>query len=332
MRISTIIPAYNRADLIGETLRTILSQSRPPHEVIVVDDGSTDGTQDAVTAFGKDVTLICQANAGAGPARNAGFARSSGNIIHFMDSDDLCSLNFYEAAAKRIEAGADMTYGPWLKTRIEGNRLDPEPVVHQQGPVPPGTPIDVLALLVDWVTVFQPCMFRRDLIERAGPYRHDLRSGQDTEVLYRIMAAARHVQHMPETLILNRWHPEDQLSEQDLSKRLVYRAHLWSIMQKHLDKRTDLKWTEKRTFRIKKYHVATEAMPYDPAEAKALMSDVRFADRLSSALRRLLHRIRMRIQVMMTGNPYPATLAAAPILDDQRKLIRQLGYALGSTK
>lgn len=329
MRISTIIPAYNRADLIGETLRTILSQSRPPHEVIVVDDGSTDGTPDAVSAFGKDVTLICQTNAGAGPARNAGFARSSGEIIHFMDSDDLCSLNFYEAAARRIEDGADMTYAPWLKTRFDGSRLDPEPIVLQQGPVPVDMQIDILALLIEWVTVFQPCLFRRELIKRAGPYRHDLKPSEDTELLYRITAAAKAPVHVDDVLILYRVHPENQVSEQNLSKRLVDRAHLWSIMQQHLDNRTDLKWTERRTFRIKKYFVALEAFPHDPVKAESLLNDVRLSDRQAYAWRHFINRVRAKLRVVTSGNPYTRPFCARPLREKQRELIAGLGYTLG---
>ncbi|MGE3689833.1 MAG: glycosyltransferase family 2 protein [Novosphingobium sp.] len=328
MRISTIIPAYNRADLIGETLRTVLSQSLPPHEVIVVDDGSSDGTPDAVAAFGKDVTLIRQANAGAGPARNAGFARSSGDVIHFMDSDDLCSLNSYEAAMRRFEAGADMVYGPWLKTRFNGTRLDPEPFVLQQGPIASTRPNDVLALMVDWVTVFQPCLFRRELIERAGPYRADLKPSEDTELLYRIMAAARAPAHVAEALVLYRVHPENQVSEQNLGRRLIDRANLWSVLEQHAKARDDLDATFWRRFRRRKYEVAVEVREYDAARAEALESDVGVADRMLHPLRQFARRVRMRLQVMATGNPYPRTLSAAPISPGQREQVRLLGYEL----
>ncbi len=327
MRISTIIPAYNRADLIGETLRTVLSQSRPPHEVIVVDDGSTDGTPDAVTKFGKAVTLIRQANAGAGPARNAGFARSSGEIVHFMDSDDLCSLNFYAESAAAIEAGADMTYAPWLRTKFNGGKLDPEPVVLQQGPVPGPRSLAELALLVGWVTVFQTCLFRRDLLKLAGPYRHDLKPSEDTELLYRITAASSQPMHVGGVLILYRVHPENQVSEQNLQAKLVDRAHLWSILQQHIDQRA-IDQKSRRLFRARKYGVCREAAPYAPEKVATLMSDVTSTDKVIYALLNLLNRVRGRIGVTFKGNPYPWPMAAASVSPVQHELISQLGYEL----
>ena len=329
MRISTIIPAYNRADLIGETLRSVLEQARPPHEVIVVDDGSRDGTLDVVAGFGKAVTLLRQANAGAGPARNAGFARSTGDIVHFMDSDDLSSLNTYVEAERAFVAGADMTYGPWLKTRLEGRRLlDPEPFVLQQGPVPGSVPPDVLALLVDWVTVFQPCLFRRELIVRAGPYRSDLKPSEDTELLYRILRAARMPVHTPEAILLYRVHPENQVSEQNLAQRLIDRANLWAVMQDHLLARDDVGASARRRFRRKKFDVAYEVRAYDRARADALCGDVGALDRGLRPVRHFARRVRGKLKMLATGNPYAPAFAAAPLRPGQREEIRRLGYAL----
>ena len=85
---SVIIPTYNRAGLIGDTLASVLLQ--PTHcQVIVVDDGSTDGTPDVVATFGDRVTLLRQSNRGPGAARNAGLAVATGDYVAFLDSDDL---------------------------------------------------------------------------------------------------------------------------------------------------------------------------------------------------------------------------------------------------
>src|SRR4051812_23345434 len=86
---SVIIPAYNRAQLIGRTLQTALAQEFSDYEIIVVDDGSTDETATISASFGSKVRVMARENAGPGAARNAGIAHATGDYIVFLDSDDL---------------------------------------------------------------------------------------------------------------------------------------------------------------------------------------------------------------------------------------------------
>ncbi|HEY4077870.1 MAG TPA: glycosyltransferase family A protein [Rhizomicrobium sp.] len=88
-RISAIIPAYNRAGFLAETLNAIASQTEPPDEIIVVDDGSTDDTAVVVEAFSENVRYLRISNSGAPVARNIGAAQASGDWLWFCDSDDL---------------------------------------------------------------------------------------------------------------------------------------------------------------------------------------------------------------------------------------------------
>ncbi|HVC60147.1 MAG TPA: glycosyltransferase family A protein [Acetobacteraceae bacterium] len=89
MDISVVIPTYNRADLLPLTLDTVLGQSRAPAEVIVVDDGSTDGTAAVVQKFADRVRYYCIENSGEFAARNFGVAHARYPWIAFCDSDDL---------------------------------------------------------------------------------------------------------------------------------------------------------------------------------------------------------------------------------------------------
>jgi hypothetical protein len=133
--ISVIIPAYNRANLIGETLKSLLNQTVPAKEIIVVDDGSQDGTAEAVLEMLKlgeaeklkiserkpwpEIKVIRQANAGPGAARNRGMAEATGEFIHFFDSDDIAAPNKHEVQLRALlETGADIAYGPWVKGRF----------------------------------------------------------------------------------------------------------------------------------------------------------------------------------------------------------------------
>ena len=91
MNVSVVIPTYNRATVIGEALNSVMSQTYRNFEILVVDDGSMDDTAERVERFVQEghVRLIRQANAGASAARNAGIRLCKGEIISFLDSDDL---------------------------------------------------------------------------------------------------------------------------------------------------------------------------------------------------------------------------------------------------
>lgn len=86
---STIVPVYNRAELIQHTLDSIMSQKDRDTEIIVVDDGSTDGTFDTLAKYGNEIRVFRQQNKGPGAARNLGIQYANGKYITFLDSDDL---------------------------------------------------------------------------------------------------------------------------------------------------------------------------------------------------------------------------------------------------
>jgi glycosyltransferase involved in cell wall biosynthesis len=87
--ISCIVPVYNGARYVGEAIESILGQTLPPTEIIVVDDGSTDTTADVVKAFAAQVNYVRQDNAGPASARNRGIGLASGRFLAFLDADDL---------------------------------------------------------------------------------------------------------------------------------------------------------------------------------------------------------------------------------------------------
>jgi glycosyltransferase involved in cell wall biosynthesis len=88
-RVSLIIPCFNAAAYVAEAIHSALSQSRPPDEVVVVDDGSGDESVAVVGRFGATVRSLRQANQGSSVARNNGIANSRGDLIAFLDADDL---------------------------------------------------------------------------------------------------------------------------------------------------------------------------------------------------------------------------------------------------
>lgn len=88
--VSVVIPAYNAGSTLGETLRSVLAQTHPTLDVVVVDDGSRDDTPRVAAAFGERVRVISQANAGIATARNVSLRAARGDFIALLDADDLC--------------------------------------------------------------------------------------------------------------------------------------------------------------------------------------------------------------------------------------------------
>lgn len=89
MLFSVVIPVYNRKDLLQDTLQSVFAQTDRDFEVLVVDDGSTDGSVDFVASFPEPITLLRQQNQGPGAARNRGLSVARGDYVAFLDSDDI---------------------------------------------------------------------------------------------------------------------------------------------------------------------------------------------------------------------------------------------------
>lgn len=87
--VSTIIPTYNRANLVSAAIDSVLAQTYKHVEVIVIDDGSADGTLEVLNRYGNRIQVISQSNAGPAAARNRGVTAAHGEMIAFLDSDDL---------------------------------------------------------------------------------------------------------------------------------------------------------------------------------------------------------------------------------------------------
>jgi GT2 family glycosyltransferase len=101
---SVIIPTYNRLELQAQALTSVWAQTFTDYEVIVIDDGSTDGTWEELKALGSRVHAMRQPNAGPGVARNLGAHHASGDYLAFLDSDDLWfpwTLEVYQQVIKR---------------------------------------------------------------------------------------------------------------------------------------------------------------------------------------------------------------------------------------
>jgi glycosyltransferase involved in cell wall biosynthesis len=114
IKITAIVPAYNVEQYLASALDSLLNQSEKFHQIIVVDDGSTDGTGELLDRYGElaGVSVFHVENGGQGKARNFGLARASGDYVYFFDADDLLDAGFVAAmgAAVRAKPELDVIY------------------------------------------------------------------------------------------------------------------------------------------------------------------------------------------------------------------------------
>jgi glycosyltransferase involved in cell wall biosynthesis len=110
--ISVIIPTYNRKNHLKYSIQSVLNQSLPPHEIIIVDDGSNDGTDAYIKDLQKkqqNIKYFYQKNSGSGAARNRGLIESKGNIIAFLDSDDIWTKNHLKESVLCFNKKSDIS-------------------------------------------------------------------------------------------------------------------------------------------------------------------------------------------------------------------------------
>jgi glycosyltransferase involved in cell wall biosynthesis len=103
--LAALVPTYNRETLIVRALESVFAQSRPPDEIIVVDDGSSDNTEEVVAHYGDRVRYLKKENGGVSSARNFGVEASRSDFIAFLDSDDI----WYEDHLARIDRAIEAT-------------------------------------------------------------------------------------------------------------------------------------------------------------------------------------------------------------------------------
>ncbi|MDX6217346.1 MAG: hypothetical protein QOG99_2930 [Frankiales bacterium] len=132
--VSIVVDNYDYAQFLGEAVRSALDQSYGRTEVIVVDDGSRDGSRKVIRSFGDRIAPILKENGGQGSAFNAGFAASSGDLVLFLDSDDFLYAGAIEAAVAAFREGVAKVHFRLTVVDGHGRPLGEYP--------PPGTPLD----------------------------------------------------------------------------------------------------------------------------------------------------------------------------------------------
>lgn len=189
IKISVIIPTFNRAEQVPSAVRCVLEQTLPPHEVIVVDDGSTDGTAAALAPMIDRIRYIKTENHGVSAARNRGILEATGDWIAFLDSDDTWRPDKLMRQAECIDrTEAKVCF--CICTNEAGEPIDGLAGMdstleeHAERFYPPG---DCRMFKYKGHPVLQTLLVRKSALMKSGLFDESLRVAEDHELMHRLV-------------------------------------------------------------------------------------------------------------------------------------------------
>lgn len=190
MIVSIIIPTFNRIKLLPLALESISLTDGIEKEIIIIDDGSTDGTQALITEMYPHVLFISQNQQGAPASRNLGLVKAKGKFIIFLDSDDLLEGGFIQSKLDSFKSKShlDGIYGSW-------DFFKSEDVFHEDKIIPrfseypiygEGQESEIMGnLLGGWFIPISAVMWKKSFLEKLGGFRMDLLINQDVDLMFR---------------------------------------------------------------------------------------------------------------------------------------------------
>ena len=246
--VSIVIPTYNRADLIARSIQSVLNQSYPDFEVIVVDDGSTDGTKEVVENFNdKRIKYIrLNNNRGAGAARNVGIRSSMGKFIAFQDSDDMWlpeKLKKHLSIFAKELPNVGIVYSDMLRIFKDGTaKTNLSPSIVSGRLIDPKTQFyQVLNLGI------QSTVIKKECFERVGYFNEKFPCYEDLELFIRL-SKRYEFYHIKEPLV--KYYETEGLSK-GMPRKYAARELLLKLYYRDLLKRNKTFLIKEITFILK---------------------------------------------------------------------------------
>lgn len=235
--VSVVIPAFNAGKYIGDALGSIVSQSYVNHEIIVVDDGSTDNTESLINENYPSVRLMRQRNLGPAAARNKGIINSKGKYIAFLDADDVWLPEKLEKSVKALEAdsAAALVYSGrcWVGEYLQPIDIKDKPEFYSGD-------VYYELFMGNFISTTSVVVVRKSVFDELGLFNEDqqLRVCEDYEMWLRI-ADRFPIRSISQALVLYRLHTSNTHS--NIAKlmtgliktiEIAEKAHYWEKIKK----------------------------------------------------------------------------------------------------
>ena len=227
---SIIIPCYNGERFLAQAIDAALAQTYPHCEIIVVDDGSSDGSAAIMQNYAGRIRIVRQANAGLPAARNAGTHASTGSYLAFLDADDYWQPDFIEKMVQALEtSGASIAYCGWQNAGLPGGRGEPFVPPDYEQP----DKLEKMVTGVRWPV--HAALTRREVVETLGGFDPQWSTCED--FAFWIRAATLHrLVRVAEVLAFYRHHDGVQMTK----RRAVIAHNHWLVQRDFLAQHAEI--------------------------------------------------------------------------------------------
>jgi len=207
-KVSIVIPAYNAEKYIQQTVDSVLTQTYPNFEIIVVNDGSTDSTAQILAEYGNKIHYIYQQNKGLSGARNTGFLATRGEYLLFLDSDDLILPDKLDLQVSFLTANPQfaLVYSAWQYINKDASCILGEIRPHKQGHL-----LKELLNHTFYISTIGTVLIRRECLEKVGLFDTSLKRNEDFDLWLRLSRAGYAFGYIDLPLLQYRIH-QDSLS------------------------------------------------------------------------------------------------------------------------
>jgi glycosyltransferase involved in cell wall biosynthesis len=228
-RVSIIVPTYNGDRFLAETVDSVLSQSYDDFEIIAIDDGSSDTTLQALARYGDRIQVITQAHQGVAAARNRGLGLAQGELIIFLDQDDVMLPDKLRLQVQCFDqASVGIVQSGWRLVNARGDRLsDSQP--WREMPV-----LDAAGWIRRMPVLFSAMIFRRDWLEQVKGLNPQFKQACDVDLVQRLVLAGCQSAWFPQITVLYRQHDRN-----DSLNTLVQAEECWLAVEQFF-RRSDI--------------------------------------------------------------------------------------------